>query len=360
MVKVENSKYYSWLNNRYNLSPLVNLVKHKKVPMHRHTVWYYLGGVTLFLFCIQVVTGILLILYYQPGENSAYESVRFIVNEVSFGWLIRNLHSWSANVMIFFAFVHMFSVFFTRAYKKPRELTWVSGFILLVLGMGFGFSGYLLPWNELAFFATKVGTDIVGAVPLVGEELKIILRGGEDVTGATLSRFFGFHVAVLPAIFTFFLIIHLLMVQRQGMSEPEFFDKLPNPQKKYISFLPDFALRDLLLWLMVLYFLIFLTVFSQWDLGLKADALAPAPEGIKPEWYFMFMFQSLKMLPPHILFIEGETFGVLFFTVTGFLWMMVPFINFKNKKLSKQKIMNVVGFVTVVFILSMTLVGYLF
>lgn len=359
MVTVENSKFYAWLNNRYDLSPLTNLIKHKKVPIHKHTVWYYLGGVTLFLFCIQVVTGILLILYYQPGENSAYESVRFIVNEVSFGWLIRNLHSWSANVMIFFAFIHMFSVFFTRAYKKPRELTWASGFILLVLGMGFGFSGYLLPWNELAFFATKVGTDIVGAVPLIGEELKIILRGGEDVTGATLSRFFGFHVAVLPAIFTFFLVIHLLMVQRQGMSEPEFFDKLPTPQKKYISFLPDFALRDFLLWLIVLYFLIFLTVFFQWDLGLKADALASAPEGIKPEWYFMFMFQSLKMLPPHILFIEGETFGVLFFTVTGFLWMMVPFINFKNKKLSKQKIMNIVGIITVIFILSMTIVGYL-
>ncbi|HET55424.1 MAG TPA: cytochrome bc complex cytochrome b subunit, partial [Ignavibacteria bacterium] len=308
-----DSKAFNWLDRRYNLEPLKNLILHKKVPIHKHTIWYYMGGVTLFLFIIQVFTGILLLLYYQPGESSAFESVRFIITKVKFGWLIRNLHSWSANLMILFAFIHMFSVFFTRAYKKPRELTWVSGFILLVLGMAFGFSGYLLPWNELAFFATKVGTDIVGAVPIIGEELRLVLRGGEDVTGATLSRFFGFHVAVLPAIFTVVLIFHLLMVQRQGMSEPEFFKELPEEKKKYISFLPDFALRDFLLWLIVLYLLIFLTLFFQWDLGVKADSLASAPEGIKPEWYFMFMFQSLKLLPPHILFMDGDTFGVLFF-----------------------------------------------
>lgn len=354
-----DSKAFNWLDRRYNLEPLKNLILHKKVPIHKHTIWYYMGGVTLFLFIIQLFTGILLLLYYQPGESSAFESVRFIVTKVKFGWLIRNLHSWSANLMILFAFIHMFSVFFTRAYKKPRELTWVSGFILLVLGMAFGFSGYLLPWNELAFFATKVGTDIVGAVPLIGEELRLVLRGGEDVTGATLSRFFGFHVAVLPAIFTVVLIFHLLMVQRQGMSEPEFFKELPEEKKKYISFLPDFALRDFLLWLIVLYLLIFLTLFFQWDLGVKADSLASAPEGIKPEWYFMFMFQSLKLLPPHILFMDGDTFGVLFFTFAGLFWMSIPFIKIKSKKFQKRKLLIITGIVVVAFIVSMTIYGYL-
>ncbi len=353
------SRILSWLESRYDLTTIKYLLKHKKVPIHKHSIWYYMGGITLFLFTIQLATGILLLLYYQPGENNAYESVQFLVTKVEFGWLIRNLHSWSANLMVFFAFVHMFSVFFTGAFRKPRELTWVSGFILLILAMGFGFSGYLLPWNELAFYATKVGTDIVGAVPLIGEELKIILRGGEDVTGATLSRFFGIHVAILPVIFTLFLAIHLLIIQKQGMSEPESFKKLPESKKRYIPFLPDFALRDFLLWLFVLYLLLFLTLYYQWDLGLKADPLAPAPEGIRPEWYFMFMFQTLKMLPPHLLFIEGETFGVLFFAICGVIWLLIPFIDAKFKKNNKRTLLPVAGIIVVSFIIVMTVIGYL-
>ena len=112
--------------------------------------------------------------------------------------------------------------------------------LMFFLLLGFGFSGYLLPWNELSFFATKVGTDIVGIVPIIGEPMKVILRGGEDVTGATLSRFFGIHVAILPAIFSLFLIMHLLFIQKQGMHEPDEFKKLPESKKKYIPFFPDF------------------------------------------------------------------------------------------------------------------------
>ena len=153
MLKNFGLKIYSELDTRFNLSPLVEFIKHKQVPVHRQSVWYYMGGVALFLFIIQVFTGILLLLYYQPGVDSSYESVRFIMTKVQFGWLIRSIHSWSANIMIFILFVHMFSTFFTQSYKNPRELTWVTGFIALALSMGFGFSGYLLPWNELAFFA---------------------------------------------------------------------------------------------------------------------------------------------------------------------------------------------------------------
>lgn len=354
-----DSKTFHWLDERLDLGPLKELVNHKKVPVHHHTVWYYMGGVTLFLFLIQVFSGILLLMYYRPGENSAYESLQFITSKVYFGWLIRNIHAWSANLMVLFAFIHMFSVFFTRAFKKPRELTWVTGFVLLVMAMGFGFSGYLLPWNELAFFATKVGTDIAGVVPIVGEKIKIILRGGDDVTGATLSRFFGIHVAILPAITTILLGFHLLFVQRQGMSEPEFFEELPEAKKRYIPFFPDFVLRDALLWLIALIVLLALAVFFPWDLGLKADALASAPVGIRPEWYFMFMFQSLKFLPPHILFFEGETLGVLFFGAAGALWMLIPFVKFRNGTLNQSKFLTYFGLVTLAFIIGMTIFGYL-
>ena len=142
------------------------------------------------------------------------------MTRVQFGWLIRSIHSWSANLMIFTAFVHMFSVLFLKAYRKPRELTWVTGMLLLFLVMGFGFSGYLLPWNKLAFFATTVGTQMAGQVPVIGQPMMIFLRGGPQVTGATLTRFFGFHVAVLPTLVTVLIAIHLFLVQRQGMSVP--------------------------------------------------------------------------------------------------------------------------------------------
>ena len=248
-MKQSVKKIYDWLDQRYDFSPLIAFMSHKKVPVHHHTVLYYLGGVSLFLFIVQVTTGILLLFYYQPGVNTGYESVRFLLTKVNFGWLIRSLHSWSANLMVFFIFLHMFSTFFTRAFRKPREFTWISGFLLLSLALGFGFSGYLLPWNELAFFATKVGTDIVGAVPFIGNALMQLLRGGEDVTGATLTRFYAIHVAMLPAIFTVLLTLHLTFVQKQGMSAPENFEQIPEEKKKWMNFFPDFILRDMLLWL---------------------------------------------------------------------------------------------------------------
>ncbi|MBM3792400.1 MAG: cytochrome B, partial [Acidobacteria bacterium] len=190
-----NKNWAAWLEERVGWSAAAELLRHKEVPQHRHSVWYYFGGMTLFLFAVQVGTGIMLLLYYRPSAETAFESVQFIMTEVEFGWLIRSVHSWSANLMIAAAFVHLFSALFLRAFRRPRELTWVSGAVLLALSLAFGFSGYLLPWNKLAFFATKVGTDIAGVVPWVGGFLVRFLRGGDEVTGATLTRFFGFHVA---------------------------------------------------------------------------------------------------------------------------------------------------------------------
>src|SRR5688500_7833141 len=184
MIKGDAVK--EWLDQRLGLNMAIAVAEHKEVPQHKHSVWYYFGGMTLFLFMVQVVTGILLLLYYRPNAESAFESVQFIVTEVEFGWLIRSVHSWSANLLILALFIHMFSVYFLSAYRAPREMTWVTGVLLLFLSIGFGFSGYLLPWNELAFFATKVGTDIAGDLPVIGHFTLRFLRGGDDVTGATL------------------------------------------------------------------------------------------------------------------------------------------------------------------------------
>ncbi len=353
-------KAYDWIDERAKLGDLVDYMGKKYVPMNRHSVWYYFGGVSLFLFIIQVVTGIMLLLYYKGSEELAFESIHFIMSKVEFGWLIRSIHSWAANLFILAAMIHMFSVFFTKSYRKPREMTWLTGMFMFFLALGFGFSGYLLPWNELAFFATKVGTDIAGALPFIGEPLLVFLRGGEDVTGATLSRFFGFHVAVLPGIFTVLLGIHLLLVQRQGMSEPIGEEGAEKDESKRMPFFPNFILRDLLLWLLVLNLLAILAVVFPWELGQKADLFASAPAGIKPEWYFLYMFQTLKYIPARVLIVDGEVLGVLVFALAGVLWTMVPFLDRKSQRGEKNKLIDYIGIFAVVYIVVFTILGWLF
>jgi cytochrome b6 len=280
------------------------------------------------------------------------------MSRVRFGWLIRSIHSWAANLFILAAVIHMFSVYFGRAYRNPREITWLTGVLMLFLGLGFGFSGYLLPWNELAFFATTVGTDIAGVIPFVGKPLMIFLRGGEDVTGATLSRFFGFHVAVFPGLFTFLLIVHLLLVQRQGMSEPMGLD--PGARSRAtMPFFPNFILRDFLLWLIVLNVLAILAVFFPWELGKKADTFAPAPAGIRPEWYFLFMFQTLKYLPAKIAILDGEILGIFVFGAAGLVWLLVPFLDRKSGRGEHSRVMTNVGIAIVAYVLVLTILGWL-
>jgi quinol-cytochrome oxidoreductase complex cytochrome b subunit len=351
-------KFYNWINERAQLDDLVAFLGKKYVPVHRHSIWYYFGGVTLFLFIIQVVTGIMLLLYYKGGEALAFESIQFLMSKVSFGWLIRSIHSWSANLFILAAMIHMFSVYFERSYRKPREVTWVTGMLMFFMALAFGFSGYLLPWNELAFFATKVGTDIAGIVPFIGKPMMIFLRGGEEVTGATLSRLFGFHVAIFPGIFTVLLGIHLLLVQRQGMSEPLHAESAGGT-KKTMPFFPNFILRDVVLWLLVLNLLAILAVFFPWELGKKADAFAPAPAGIKPEWYFLFMFQTLKFIPSKILFIDGEVFGIMLFGIAGLLWLLVPFLDRRSSTGTTSRIVTWAGVFVILYIVALTILGWI-
>jgi cytochrome b6 len=355
-VKTFWKNIYSWIDERVQLAGLVEFMGKKYVPVHRHSVWYYFGGVSLFLFIIQVVTGILLLLYYKSSDALAFESIHFIMAKVRFGWLIRSIHSWAANLFILSAMIHMFSVYFEKAYRKPREMTWLTGMLMFFIALGFGFSGYLLPWNELAYFATKVGTDIAGVIPLFGKPIMVFLRGGDDVTGATLSRFFGFHVAVMPGIFTILLGIHLLLIQRQGISEP--LGMAREAERKTMPFFPNFVLRDLALWLLVLNLLAILAVFFPWELGRKADLFSSAPAGIKPEWYFLFMFQTLKYIPGKLWVIDGEVFGVLLFGVAGILWTLIPFWDRKSARGEKGRLVNYIGIFIVMYIALFTILGW--
>jgi cytochrome b6 len=344
-----------WLDDRMGIGSIAQLARKKEIPIHRHSIWYYFGGMTLFLFGVQVVTGILLLLYYRPSAETAFESVQFIVTEVQFGWLIRSVHSWSANLLIATLFIHMFSVYFMRAYRRPREVTWLSGVFLLLLAVGFGFSGYLLPWNKLAFFATKVGTEIAGVIPLIGKPMLRFLRGGDDVTGATLTRFFGFHVAVLPAISTVILAVHLILVQLHGMSIPP---GLEGKNLRKMKFFPGFLMRDLIGWILAIGVLAALAALFPWELGEKADAFAPAPAGIKPEWYFLFMFETLKLLPPKILSFDGEVLGILGFAAGGLVWFILPFLD-KHERTRRRPVFTAIGVIVVLFIVTLTIVGFI-
>jgi len=357
-MKWQSTRIYRWLNERLPLSALIETARHKVVPMHRFSPLYYFGGMTLFFFLVQVVTGILLMLYYRPSAGEAYESVEFIMTNVPFGWLIRSIHSWSANLMIFFACVHLASVYFLKAYRTPREMTWFSGVLLLFLALGFGFSGYLLPWNELSFFATKVGTDIAGVLPGIGHPILRFLRGGDEVTGGTLSRFYGWHVAILPAVTTVFLGLHLLMVQLQGMSVPPAQEQEAT-RRRAMPFFPGFLLREIFAWTIALAVLAAFAAFFPWELGQKADPFAPAPAGIRPEWYFMFMFETLKFVPGgQILGLEYEVIPIAFFGLAGLILLLIPFLDRKVSRTGRSRLFTVVGWVGVVYIVALTAWGY--
>jgi hypothetical protein len=211
---------FEWIDERYEVSPMLSNILSKPVPRYALRWWYCLGGITAFLFVTQAVTGILLAFYYSPTPDSAYTSILYIENQVRFGAAIRAVHHWAANGMIVLCIAHMLRVFIMGAYKNPRELNWVSGVLLLIITLAFGFTGYLLPWDQRAFWATTVGTEIAGSIPVIGNLALVFLRVGWDVSAETLSRFYALHVIALP-IFTLAMMgTHFLMVRRLGIAKP--------------------------------------------------------------------------------------------------------------------------------------------
>jgi cytochrome b6 len=348
---------YGWVDERLGISEVAAFARHKTVPAHRHSFWYYWGGISLFLFFVQCFTGVLLLVYYRPGAD-AFESVRQITFVMHFGWLIRSAHSWSANLMIFAIMVHMFSVFFMKAYRKPREFGWFSGMALLALATVFGFSGYLLPMDELSYFATKVGLQIPAAVPFIGPAIANILRGGPDVSEFTVQRFFALHVVVLPALFLPLLGFHLWLVQKHGNAIPPG-EELKHPSdRKSIPFMPTFLRKDLAMWLISLNVLALLASVFPWSLGKQYDALSPAPLGIHPEWYFMSPFQMLKVLGAILPGEAGEIAGLLLFTLGIALWVLIPFYDLRQEPGRRARMAHYFGIIAVVLLLTTTAIGY--
>ena len=206
----------NWLDERVQWRKVWQAIFLRKIP--KVNWWYTLGSATLFLAVTQVVTGILLTIYYAPTPDHAYDSVQYITTQVPAGWFIRGLHHWGASAMVVLTVLHMLRVLLHGAYKYPRELTWFTGVGLLLIVVGFGFTGYLLPWDQKAYRATTVGTRIAATTPVIGHSIMRIIRGGEELSAVTLARFFGVHVWFLPAALIAILVAHLYLVIRIGIS----------------------------------------------------------------------------------------------------------------------------------------------
>lgn len=210
-------KLFAWLDERLGLNDLYKSILDRPEP--KGNWWNTLGSASLFLFVVQAATGIFLTVYYTPSPDHAYDSIQYIMTGVAFGWLIRGIHHWGATLMVVVVFLHMVRVFVTASYKYPRELTWVIGVCLLLLTLGMGFTGYLLPWNQQAYWATTVGTSIAGTVPFLGPFIQNALRGGADLSALTLSRFFAAHIWILPALLVGLIGVHLYLIIKHGESQ---------------------------------------------------------------------------------------------------------------------------------------------
>ncbi len=313
------------------------------VPHHLKRWWFCLGGTPAYLFLVQIVTGILLAFYYQASPSTAYDSVRYITDEAAYGWFIRSIHKWAATLMIAAVILHQMRVFFTGAYRKPRELNWMIGMGLLVCTLTVGFTGYSLVYEQLSYWGATVGANLMDNVPLIGTPLKQLFLAGEVYNERTLSRVFILHAAVFPVVMVLLIFIHITLIRLQGVSE---LDEGTEDEGKTSNFFPEHLYTELIIGLVLMILLSALATIAPATMGPRADPLT-TPEVIKPEWFFYVTFRWLKLF--------SETVAVLslgFIVFTMFLW---PFIDGQIRKRWKGSEASVwVGIVAVLAIIGLT------
>ncbi|HVN63621.1 MAG TPA: cytochrome b N-terminal domain-containing protein [Candidatus Binataceae bacterium] len=304
-----------WFDERLGTRAIRRTLFDRNIPTSRPLVeWIYtLGSVLLFFFVLQAVTGMMLAMNYAASPDHAYDATRYISTRAPLGWFIRGLHFWGASAMVVAIGAHMLTTFLSGSYKYPRESTWVTGVLLFLIVMLFGFTGYLLPWNQKAYWATVVGTNIAGATPLIGEYIVRFFRGGTEVGPQTLSRFYAMHVLMLPAALIVFVSAHLFMVVRQGISAPPAhhpeYDNLDIETQRRLadeeyhrrkaageSFYPFYLAKDVIAVAIAFLIVLFLAWRYPPEIGEIADP-ASVNFNPRPDWYFLFLFQALKYFP---------------------------------------------------------------
>ena len=347
----QNSKISNWFKDRFPRNSIKDFLFRKDIPRHKYSLWYYWGGLTLLCLIIQVITGVLLLFYYKPSSEDAHASSVYINNTVPFGSLIRSLHSWSASMLIFCATVYMFSVFFMKAYRKGRELLWMNGVVIFFIILAFGFTGYLLPWNELSYFGTLVGLAEMEKFPVIGPVVVDFLKGGNYLSSATLTRMFAVHTGLLPLLTLVFLFFHFLLNRMNEYSIP-----ITVKDKNYpVKYYKDFFYRASVGWLILLALIFTLAVLLPKDTGKAFDIhnLTETPQGIHPEWYFMFMYQTLKsesVVPPAIT--------VLIISLFTLFWFFVPVLDKNASREQKSPVFTLIGVFILTYIIILTYLAY--
>jgi len=308
----------SWFRERVPVSgQRLKELSNEPVPNHLKHWWFCLGGTPAYLFVVQVVTGILLAFYYQSSPAEAYNSVQRITEEVQFGWFLRGVHKWAATLMIATVILHQMRIYFTGAYRKPRELNWIVGMFLLICVLMTGFTGYSLVFEQLSLWGATVGANISNSVPYVGGFVKQMLLAGDTYNANTLPRFFVIHAAVLPGAIVMLLFIHVTLIRLQGVTEFEFPSDRDDPKKTF-DFFPDHLYTELIMGLVLMILLAALATIFPPIMGPRADPLV-TPEIIKPEWYFYVAFRWLKFFP--------GLFAVLSMGFTVFIMFAWPFLD---------------------------------
>ncbi|HKN02027.1 MAG TPA: cytochrome b N-terminal domain-containing protein [Candidatus Binataceae bacterium] len=304
-----------WFDERLGTRAIRKALFDRNIPKSSPLVeWIYtLGSVLLFFFILQAATGIMLAMNYPASPDHAYDAGRYISTAAPLGWFIRGLHFWGASAMVVVVGAHMLTTFLSGSYKYPREMTWVTGVVLFLIVMLFGFTGYLLPWNEKSYWATVVGTNIAGATPIIGQYIVRFFRGGSEVGPQTLTRFYAMHVLMLPAALIVFVSAHLFMVVRQGISAPPShhpeYDKLDIETQRRMadegyhrrkeageSFYPFYLAKDMVAVVTAFFIVVFLAWRYPAEIGEIADP-ASISFNPRPDWYFLFLFQALKYFP---------------------------------------------------------------
>lgn len=284
-----SSRLYTWLDSRLRLKPIQKTLLEEPIPGGASWI-YVFGSATLFLFVLQAVTGMFLAVYYAPTPDHAYDSVQYIQSEVLFGSFIRGLHHWGASGMVVMIGLHMLQTFLYGAYKPPREVMWMIGVVLFLLVMAFAFTGYLLPWDQTAYWATHIGINMVGTVPFVGDFLMRVARGGDTLGALTLSRFFATHVLFLPALLLGLIALHMFVLRRVGPAGPWTEDRAALGTE---PFYPRQVYMDAVVMLGVFAVVATLALAVPLPLTDKADP-SDASFVPVPEWYFLFYYELLK------------------------------------------------------------------